>query len=64
MWPDREKVEYNKRKLKFKKLANYEFKKKPKDEADFLIWTGDVEDKPGYWVKGSNRKQFKMADRS
>jgi hypothetical protein len=57
-------VEYNKRKLKFKKLANYEFKKKPKDEADFLIWTGDVEDKPGYWVKGSNRKQFKMADRS
>ena len=57
-------VEYKKNKLKFKKLANYEFKKKPKDEADFLIWTGDVEDKPGYWVKGSDRKQFKMADRS
>ncbi|MDB3905757.1 hypothetical protein N9354_00415 [Alphaproteobacteria bacterium] len=57
-------VEYKKRKLKFKKLSNYEFKKKPKDKADFLIWTGDVEDKPGYWVKGSDRKQFKMADRS
>ena len=57
-------VEYKKRKLKFKKLDSYEFKKKPTDEADFLIWTGDVEDKPGYWVKDSNKKVFKMADRS
>ena len=57
-------IEYKKRKLKFKKLASYEFKKKPKDEADFLIWTGDVQNKPGYWVDGSDKKQFKMADRS
>ena len=57
-------VEYKKRKLKFKKLADYEFKKKPKDKADFLIWTGDVQDKPGYWVEGSEKKEFKMADRS
>ena len=33
-------VEYKKRKLKFKKLDNYELKKKPQDKADFLIWTG------------------------
>ena len=29
-----------------------------------MIWTGDINDKPGYWVAGSNKKQFKMADRS
>ena len=57
-------VEYKKRKLKFKKLDNYELKKKPQDKADFLIWTGDVNKKPGYWVEGSDKKIFKMADRS
>lgn len=57
-------VEYKKRKLKFKKLDNYEFKKKPTDKADFLTWTGDIMDKDGYWVKGSEKKEFKMADRS
>ena len=29
-----------------------------------MIWTGDVMDKEGYWVEGSGKKQFKMADRS
>jgi len=29
-----------------------------------LLWTGDVGNKPGYWVEGSNKKRFKMADRS
>ena len=57
-------VEYKKRKLKFKKLDKYEFRKKPKDKADFLTWTGDIRDKPGYWVEGSGKKEFKMADRS
>ena len=38
---------------------DYGFKKKPKDKADFLIWTGDVQDKPGYWVEGSEKKEFK-----
>ena len=49
--------------LKFTKLDDFQLKPKPTDEAFFLIWTGDVNDKPGYWVAGSNKKQFKMADR-
>ena len=50
--------------LKFTKLDDYKLKPKPTAEADFLLWTGDVGNKPGYWVEGSNKKQFKMADRS
>lgn len=57
-------VEYKKRKLKFKKLDSYEFKKKPSDKANFLTWTGDIMDKEGYWIEGTDKKQFKMADRS
>ena len=58
------KVNYKNNKLTFNKLDNYELKPKPKDEADFLIWTGDVNKKPGYWVEGSDKKEFKQADRS
>ena len=29
-----------------------------------MIWTGDINDKPGYWVEGSDKKVFKMADRA
>ena len=50
--------------LKFAKLDDFQLKPKPTDKALFLIWTGDVTDKPGYWVEESNKKQFKMADRS
>jgi len=57
-------VTYNNGILKFTKLDNFQLKPKPTDEAFFLIWTGDVNDKPGYWVEGSDKKQFKMADRS
>ena len=57
-------VQYKNNKLTFDKLDSYELKPKPKDEADFLIWTGDVNKKPGYWVEGSNKKEFKQADRS
>ena len=45
-------------------MDKYEFRKKPKDKADFLTWTGDIRDKPGYWVEDSGKKEFKMADRS
>ena len=58
------KVTFNNGSLKFTKLDDFQLKPKPTDEAFFLIWTGDVNDKPGYWVAGSNKKQFKMADRS
>jgi hypothetical protein len=58
------KVEYKNNNLTINKLDSYELKPKPKDEANFLIWTGDVLKKPGYWVKGSNKKEFKQADRS
>jgi len=58
------KVTYNKGNLKFTKLDDFQLKPKPTDEAFFLIWTGDVNDKPGYWVEGSNKRQFKIADRS
>jgi len=50
--------------LKFAKLDDFQLKPKPTAEADFLLWTGDVGNKPGYWVEGSNKKRFKMADRS
>ena len=58
------KVTSNNGSLKFTKLDEFQLKPKPTDEAFFLIWTGDVNEKPGYWVAGSNKKQFKMADRS
>jgi len=58
------KVTSKKNKLKFEKLDSYQFKEKPTDKANFLIWTGDINDKPGYWVEGSDKKIFKMADRA
>jgi hypothetical protein len=58
------KINYKSNKLSFSKLDNYELKPQPKDEANFLIWTGDVQKKPGYWVEGSNKKEFKQADRA
>ena len=58
------KVTSKKNKLKFEKLDSYQFKEKPTDKANFLIWTGDINDKPGYWIEGSDKKVFKMADRA
>jgi hypothetical protein len=58
------KVNYENNKISFKKLDNYELKPKPTDEAKFLIWTGDVNKQQGYWVKGSDKKEFKQADRA
>ena len=58
------KVNYKNNKISFKKLDNYELKPKPTDEAKFLIWTGDVNKQQGYWVKGSDKKEFKQADRA
>ena len=57
-------INYKNNKLSFQKLDSYELKPKPQDEANFLIWTGDVNKKPGYWVEGSNKKEFKQADRA
>ena len=47
-----------------KNYDSYQFKEKPTGKANFLIWTGDINDKPGYWVEGSDKKVFKMADRA
>ncbi len=58
------KVNYENNKISFKKIDNYELKPKPTDEAKFLIWTGDINNKQGYWVEGSNKKEFKQADRA
>lgn len=58
------KINYKNNKISFEKLYNYEFKTKPTDEAKFLIWTGDVNKKPGYWIEGSGKKEFKQADRA
>jgi len=58
------KINYKNNRLSFSKLDDYELKPQPKDEANFLIWTGDVQKKPGYWVEGSNKKEFKQADRA
>ena len=58
------KINYKNNKLTFNKLDNYELKSKPNDRAKFLIWTGDVQKKPGYWVEGTNKKEFKQADRA
>ena len=58
------KIDYQNDKLTFEKLDSFELKSKPKDEAKFLIWTGDVQKKPGYWVKDTNKKEFKLADRA
>ena len=58
------KINYKNNKISFQKLDSYELKPKPQDEAQFLIWTGDVTKKPGYWVKGSDKKEFKQADRA
>ena len=40
-------------------IINNQNKEKPTDKANFLIWTGDINDKPGYWVEGSDKKVFK-----
>ena len=45
------KINYKNNKISFQKLDSYELKPKPQDEAQFLIWTGDVTKKPGYWVR-------------
>ena len=58
------KVNYKNNKISFEKLDKYEFKTKPTDQAKFLIWTGDISEKPGYWVEGSGKKEFKQADRA
>jgi hypothetical protein len=58
------KVNYKNNKIIFEKLDKYEFKTKPTDQAKFLIWTGDISEKPGYWVEGSGKKEFKQADRA
>ena len=58
------KINYQNDKLTFEKLDSFELKSKPTDEAKFLIWTGDVQKKPGYWVKDTNKKEFKLADRA
>ena len=58
------KVNYKNNKISFEKLYNYELKTKPTDEAKFLIWTGDINKKQGYWVEGSGKKEFKQADRA
>ena len=58
------KIDYKNDKLSFEKLDSFELKSKPTDEAQFLIWTGDVQKKPGYWVKDTNKKEFKLADRA
>ena len=57
-------VNYKNGKLSFSKLDSYKLKPQPTDKTNFLIWTGDVQKKPGYWVEGSNKKQFKQADRA
>tara|TARA_B100000925_G_scaffold21452_1_gene14568 strand:- start:403 stop:1986 length:1584 start_codon:yes stop_codon:yes gene_type:complete len=57
-------VNYKNNKIIFKKLDSYELKPKPTDEANFLIWTGDVNKEQGYWVKDSNKKEFRQADRA
>ena len=47
----------------FTKLDEFQLKPKPTDEAFFLIWT-NVNAKPKKRLgSGSNKKQFKMADR-
>ena len=58
------KIDYKNGKLTFEKLDNFELKSKPTDTAKFLIWTGDVQEKPGYWVNGTSKKEFKLADRA
>ena len=58
------KINYKNNKLNFDKLDSYELKSEPKDQAKFLIWTGDVAKKPGYWIEGSDKKEFKLADRA
>jgi len=58
------KVNYKNNKITFRKLDSYELKPKPTDKAKFLIWTGDVNEQQGYWVKGSNKNEFKQADRA
>jgi len=58
------KVDYKNNKLSFKKLDSYELKPQPKDKAKFLIWTGDINDRKGWWVEGSNKKMFKLARKS
>ncbi len=58
------KINYKNGKLTFEKLDNFELKSKPTDKAKFLIWTGDVQEKPGYWVNDTNKKEFKLADRA
>jgi len=58
------KIEYKNNKFTFNEIDSFELKPQPKDKAEFLIWTGDVNKKPGYWVEGSGKKEFKQADRA
>ena len=50
------------KKVKFEKLDSYQFKEKPTDKANFLLWTGDINDKPGYWEDGSDTTGISMKD--
>ena len=57
-------INFHNEQINFSKLDQYNFKPKPKAKAKFKIWTGDINSKPGYWVEGSDKKEFKMADRA
>ena len=57
-------IKFDSYKITFSKIDQYKFKPKPKAKAKFKIWTGDINYKPGYWIEGSNKTMFKMADRA
>ena len=57
-------LEFNNNQITLSKMDQHDFKLKPTAKAKFKIWTGDINDKPGYWVEGSKKKEFKMADRA
>ena len=57
-------ISFNNEQIKLTKIDQYDLKPKPKAKAKFKIWTGDINNKPGYWIEGSDKKEFKMADRA
>ena len=57
-------IKYDNDQIILSKIDQYDLKPKPKAKAKFKIWTGDINDKPGYWVEGSKKTEFKMADRA
>ena len=58
------KLKFDSNQITFSKIDEYKFKPKPKVKAKFKIWTGDINYKPGYWIDGTNKTIFKMADRA